>query len=783
MLEDLERSRAEERELQRGAALSGQMSDGSEDDDEVECSLTLDPEDGKGDQDVRASGKADKGKARAIEGGDGHISTTRLGKGKAKVAPQLDSSHMPTGSSSHHESATNVHPSPTHINGAQNAHPKIPSESSDQTDINIDIANVQQPTSSATFPAGDSKEQEDRPDDRPLSDQEEQLLIRDIHNGESSLLEVPTPGSEQRDMLPGEDANQSSAAEALQAQGQEIGDNLPASTGEGSLVFGDAQKHEAANTSTMDMTKQETEAASVVNGQLEASDRAGHNRTSIDGQQQTQTAQAEGPVRPSDSARTWPVLTNGSAVNGSAKALARESLPDLAPIEGDESNPPLAFLDGGLYPALPQPLIAVLPEPTEVAADGATEVEAVQQPDEFTAPIVTPAASDHPDSADALTEDVLPLEVDMLEGERAGVDAAEEGTSSPNAAGEKGALVGKDESVITNVPKGDHKEAPLPAVAHHTNEVGEEEDIAGDDGLIDDSRANPDGEGEDVVEQPGLASGAPVLVSLESSQPIEVIDFTAEDSDDTQEDIVIPAPGANSNHPPASAPFIRKPSSGLLRGPLLKAASDQKAATSSSSRIPIPSRHAGDASSLIRQMGRASLASPSPARAAGSSVHGGDASSVSMRDVFANQRYQRPQSKRRSILHHEHKAKIRAKNQRGMAALKMFFQQNATSLRRGKWSWCVRNAQRQAKLTFPLAPRRFLQLALMIPYPSTAIYTTPRSSIKVVLTQLHRNLEQTPSRPWPTATRSDNISCACFWASRGPHKAVSRSNPVKNKGD
>lgn len=322
----------------------------------------------------------------------------------------------------------------------------------------------------------------------------------------------------------------------------------------------------------------------------------------------------------------------------------------------------------------------------------------------------TAATERQPDSADALTEEVQPVEVDMLSGERDGIrgvdpkcgggDVVEEVQRGDGDENEEDEVI----QISADLPNGlivdvaddededdDAQRPPLrqEGVARQTLELGEVEDVVvepqsesqpsqddqtarhaqpGDDARVDDdhgvlqSASDPDAHDDD---DDGDALRSPSEPAA-PAQPIEVIDFTGEDSDSdssSSDEVILTA---------TPAAIARKPSSGLLRGPLAQ----QRVAPS---RIPVPSRpppppSSGDASSIVRAMGRASLSSPMSHT---SSTNG----SQSMRDVFAGQRYARPQSKRRSILHNQHKAKIRAKNQQGLLALKTFYQQNASSLK------------------------------------------------------------------------------------------------------
>ncbi|CAO1616047.1 unnamed protein product [Sympodiomycopsis kandeliae] len=324
---------------------------------------------------------------------------------------------------------------------------------------------------------------------------------------------------------------------------------------------------------------------------------------------------------------------------------------------------------GFLYPALPQATSLSLPDSSE-AVDEKVEVpheQANAQPNSVDA-----NRQGHSTSADALTEDVTPIEAEVLESEQAAIhhnDDEEEGSGSEDSSssddsestsdgdgsssGDRSDSSSEEDSDASShrVSNNEEHSSIRPAVARSTLELGE---------------------AEDVVDEPTVPPAAVTAQAPTRGPPagvVDVIDFTGDDSDDDEEEAIIIQCKAQI------APVVaRQPSSGLLRGPLSLAQTHGPSSQSRSvpSRIPVPSRSTrpvGDASSIIQAMGRASLASPRPP------------SDVSMTDMFTNQRYTRPQSKRRDILHNEHKAKVKARNQAGVSQLKDLYQQHATSLR------------------------------------------------------------------------------------------------------
>lgn len=187
-------------------------------------------------------------------------------------------------------------------------------------------------------------------------------------------------------------------------------------------------------------------------------------------------------------------------------------------------------------------------------------------------------------SGDALTEDVAPVEVDMLAAERTNDVDPRSRSISPGEASDPGNLIGEN--------------SEGPAMAVTTKEIGEEEDVVVDDELSRSrsSQSQPSSSSESSdFERMGEA------VEPAVQKEVAVVDFTQLSDSEDEDEILVTA----TVKPPQD--FVRQRSLGLLRGPLTEAAtSTTRRSAPDASRNQNPTFNSSPAG-LIRQLGRVSL--------------------------------------------------------------------------------------------------------------------------------------------------------------------------------
>lgn len=639
MIDDLERSRDEDSAVIVRSPRVLDPKEEMKDDEEVESSLFLTASnESRPSDDHKAEAKPSRGPRRRT------LASRKVkGKGKAKATEEDLAEQSQLGDDDHeHGLGISEDPQGVHLDGQQ----------ADGLPVADKIPIPDQPLRRSISPPLEHAIN----DEQPLSDTEEKQIIEDTHSYEdeqaiSADLEVD-PKSEANEVAVAS-ATADDEIDSHQSQEQLPNGVLQPEIDQGDVIHAEpdhiVEESDTAHQPISGLQQENPLIEQAVENDAVLQQTASSPQPDIlvdahDAQNDRASSPYDGPqqeVPPSETS-------------------ASTSLPTAAPWTLYTSQ------TGMLYPALPSSTPALL-DPAPVEQENIDVVEEVVD-------ITPPSLPSH--SADALTEDVEPVEVHMLESERTGL-------------GDDEMTAADDDSMSVHLPNGivDHgftngvsPQQVDEGIARSTEELGETEHV-----VEPESELSQDG-GEPPKQPPHHAS---------ITQP-PVIDFTADDSDDEEEEkILLPTPAlapAPAPVPDSQTGFLRKKSSGLLRGPLFQAsASASQPRTFASSPSASSWRDGDDATSLVRAMGRASLArSPPPLRPLGSSPPPQSARSMSgsssIGDVFANQRYQRPHRKRLSILHKEHKAKIKERNQRGMLALKTFYQKHASSLRHAGFS-------------------------------------------------------------------------------------------------
>ncbi|PWN22866.1 hypothetical protein BCV69DRAFT_296838 [Microstroma glucosiphilum] len=516
-----------------------------------------------------------------------------------------------------------------------------------QADVSMEemVEEASAPISTATFPDLIATGDEPQIGTEAAKTDEEQAQVD----------ELPTSMSEQE---------RPEAADSILASGLPNGD-----------VMTDPAPPEADETQpNSDPLKAATNLAEDSAGVEQAADAAdppSRNGDMLEGDQEAQRSDSNAPTLPSeDPAELQPDLQEAS-------------LPLSPPVVNGHVDP-----SPPLYPALP--IVADLEIAQDVSSDSLSSPKKEEAGD----------LGLRVTSADALTEEIEPVENEMLEAEQPnfgqgivdavftehGQDAGLPGRAEAAAPGGE-----QEEAILIPAPSQEAETTPPPAengVAEPTMELGEAEDIivssdtetdapesnipplagveAGEGVILDGDELDEADEGEvedeDIDE---LDEGS----LLPTNPAVEVIDFTAEDSSDEEDEIVMPRPNASAS---SSTAFTRTPSNGLLRGPLSRGPRDAMSPVSNAD---------SSVSDTIRALGRASLNPRSPSTAS------------SMSAMFDAQRYHKParkvtpsshsaMAKRPHIFEASHKARVRGKAQKEIGALKVIFQKNAVWLSR-----------------------------------------------------------------------------------------------------